>query len=154
MVSISGYGSFQVTSCVVLAKNRQTSENKNRKDYATEKWEQDVRDSLSKKKAATTGSNLSKQDRALVAVQLAEESEIRKRISLQQAKLKRGVELCVSLVASNTEKMQRHVGELAGLLLGSAFGEGSFLLDSRPFEVFMVSPAQTKTDEISCCRSN
>lgn len=113
-------------------------ENKNRKDYATEKWEQEVRDSLVKKKAATVGGKRSKQDEALVAAQLAKESEVRARILIQQAKLKRGVELVSSIVASNAEKMQRHVDELVKLLLSSAFGAGSFLSDERPFEVFLV----------------
>jgi len=122
----------------VLSTKKEAVENKNRKDYATEKWEQEVRDSLVKKKAATVGGKRSKQDEALVAAQLAKESEVRARILIQQAKLKRGVELVSSIVASNAEKMQRHVDELVKLLLSSAFGAGSFLSDERPFEVFLV----------------
>jgi len=122
-----------------LSTKKETVENKNRKDYATEKWEQEVRQSLTKKKAASVGASLSKQDKALVAAQLAKEAETRMRISKLQARLRRGVELVSSLVVSNAEKMERHVGELAKMMLVTAFGAGSFLLDGRPFDVFMVS---------------
>jgi hypothetical protein len=124
---------------LVLSTKKDAAENKNRKDYVTEKWEQEVRESLAKKKAATVGGNLSKQDKALVAAQLAKEAEIRRRIAMQQAKLKRGAALISSLVASSAEIMERHVGEMAHLLLVTAFGAGSFLLNGRPFEVFLVS---------------
>ena len=123
----------------VLSNKKETVENKNRKDYATEKWEQEVRDSLTKRKATNSEANLSKQDKALVAAQLVTETEIRSRIATVQARLKRGVELVASLVASNAERMQRHTGLLARSLLDSAFGPGSFLLDGRAFEVFLVS---------------
>jgi hypothetical protein len=111
-------------------------ENKNRKDYADAKWEQEVRDSLAKKKTAGTGANLSKQDKALVAAQMAKEAEIRGKIAEIQARLRRGIELVSALVASNAEAVGTRVGEMASLMLESVLGVGSFLLDSRAFEVF------------------
>ena len=121
-----------------MATKKAAVEDKNRKDYLTDKWEQEVRESLTKKKTAGAGDNLSKSDKALVAAQLAKETDLRARISAQQAKVKRGVELVMSLSASNTDIMQRYSGELAELLLVTASGTGSFLLDQRPFEVFLV----------------
>ena len=111
-------------------------ENKNRKDYATEKWEQEVRESLQKKKPATLA-NLSKADRAAVNAQLAKEAAVRSQIAIVQARLTRGVELVRSLVASNAEAMEKHVGELARLLLNSVFASGSFLVDNKAFAVFL-----------------
>jgi len=125
----------------VLAPKKDAVENKNRKDYATEKWEQEVRDSLSKKKT-TTNVKLSKADQAAVAAQMAKEAGIRQQIIEVQARLRRGVELVRSLVASNAEAMERHVGELAKMLLHSVFGVGSFLADNKAFEVFLVSSEQ------------
>jgi hypothetical protein len=73
----------------VLAPKKDAVENKNRKDYATEKWEQEVRASLAKKKTASTA-NLSKADKAAVSAQLAREAAVRNQIVVVQAKLKRG----------------------------------------------------------------
>ena len=100
----------------VLSPKKDVVENKNRKDYATEKWEQEVRESLAKKKTTSTA-NLSKADKAAVQAQLAKEAAVRQQIVVVQAKLRRGVELVSSLVNSNAEAMERYVGELAKLLL-------------------------------------
>lgn len=71
--------------------------------------------------------------------QLAKEAEVRTKISAVQARMKRGLEVVYALTASNAERVEREVGELAQILLSSAFSDGSFLLDQRAFEVFMVS---------------
>ena len=131
-----------------MATKKATVEDKNRKDYVTDKWEQEVRESLTKKKTASVGEILSKSDKALVAAQVAKETDIRTHISVLQAKVKRGVELVMSLVASNTDMMQRYVGELAESLLVTAFGTGSFLLDQRPFEVFLVGPSEERDPSV------
>ena len=123
----------------VLSTKKDGSENKNRKDYATDKWEQEIRETVAKKRASTTGANLSKADKALVSAQLAKEAETRKAIVATQGRLQEGVELIASLVASNTEAMRRCVGEMAALLLGTVFGPGSFFMDYRAFEVLLVS---------------
>lgn len=101
-----------------------------------------MRESLAKKKPAA---NLSKADRAAVNAQLAKEAAVRERIAVVQAKLQRGVELVQALVASSAEAMEKHVGELAQLLLGSVFASGSFLVDDKAFGVFLVS----STDDVT-----
>lgn len=123
----------------VLATKKDTVEDKNRRDYATEKWEAEVRDSLAKKRAAAGTAKLSKADQAAVNAQLAKEGEVRQRIAQVQAKMKRGLEVVAALVASNAERVEREVGILAKNLLATAFAEGAFLLDGRAFEVFLVS---------------
>lgn len=123
----------------VLSTKKDAVESKNRKDYATEKWEQEVRDSQKQKKSTSVGGNLSKAEKAMVAAQMVKEAEVRRQISACQARLNRGVELVSSLILSNSEAMNRHVGSLAQLLLGSVFGPGSFLVVSRAFDVFLVS---------------
>lgn len=123
----------------MLSTKKDAPENKNRKDYATEKWEQEVRESLKKK--AATNVKLNKADQAAVNAQLAKEAAVRARVASVQARLSRGVDLVAALVASNAEMMERHVGELATLLLNSVFGPGSFLVDNKAFRVFLVSRA-------------
>lgn len=118
-------------------------ENKNRKDYATEKWEEEIREAVAKKKSTQPGAKLSKADQALVTAQMGKEADTRKRISTVRASLHRGTELIRSLVASNSEAVSKHLRTMAESLLNSVFGPGSFLVDERVFTVFLVSPSAT-----------
>lgn len=120
-------------------------ENKNRKDYATEKWEEEIREAVAKKKATRPGAKLSKQDQALVNAQMAKEAEIRTQITTTQASLRRGVELVRSLVAANSEAVSKHLRIMSDCLLASVFGPGSFLVDDRVFPVFLVSPVHSSS---------
>ncbi|WVF72242.1 hypothetical protein IAT40_007054 [Kwoniella sp. CBS 6097] len=122
---------------ILNAKKDSAPENKNSKNYHTEKWEQEVRESLAKKKATQVGAKLSKADQALVNGQLAKEAETRKQITIVQGQLKRGVELVAALTKASSEEVAKHVDELATALLASAFSSGNFLVDSRAFEVFI-----------------
>lgn len=123
---------------------KSVAENKNRKDYADHKWDQEVRASLAAKKAASGAAGgsakLSKADQALVDAQKAKEAEVRQRIAEVQARLRRGTELVASLIASNGAAAQREAGNLAKAMLSTVFGRGSFLVDqdTRAFEVFLV----------------
>lgn len=114
-------------------------ENKNRKDYATEKWEQEVRESLAKKRTATAGVKHSKQDQALINAQLAKESATRQQIRHVQGALNRGIELVSALTKAGNVEVERCVGGMAAALLSSVFAAGSFLVDGRAFDVFSVS---------------
>lgn len=116
---------------------KKEGENKNRKNYADEKWEQEVRDELAKKKATTIAKNLSKQDKALVAAQQAKEADIRAQIANVQARLRRGLELVAALADSHVSAVENQLDTLANLLLQSVFGPGAFLVDSRSFDVFI-----------------
>ncbi|WRT67086.1 uncharacterized protein IL334_004052 [Kwoniella shivajii] len=122
----------------VLNQKKDTgAENKNRKDYATEKWEQEIRESLAKKKTTQVGAKLSKQDQALVNAQLAKEAETRSQIAKVQGQLNRGVEMVSALTKSLSEDSRTHVDEIAKLLLASVFSVGHFLIDERAFDVFI-----------------
>lgn len=121
----------------VLNTKKAEVENKNRKNYADEKWEAEVRAELAKKKATTVAKNLSKQDKALVAAQVAKEADIRQRIVLIQARLRRGLELVAALTDSRVTAVENQLGTLSNLLIKSVFGPGAFLVDSRSFEVFI-----------------
>ncbi|WVR05268.1 hypothetical protein IAU60_002280 [Kwoniella sp. DSM 27419] len=122
----------------VLNQKKDTgTENKNSKNYATEKWEQEVRESLAKKKTTQVGAKLSKQDQALVNAQMAKEAETRKAIATVQGQLQRGVELVAALTASLSGEVNRHIDELASGLLASVFSSGNFLVGGRAFEVFI-----------------
>jgi type I site-specific restriction endonuclease len=131
---------WSTTDCPVLAPKKDKVEDKNRRDYATEKWEAEVRASQLAKRAASGGAKLSKADQAAVAAQLAKEAEIRAKIASVQAKLQRGMQVVRALVSSNASQVEKEVGTLAKALLASVFAEGAFLLDESAFEVFLVRP--------------
>ncbi|ORX39844.1 regulation of translational elongation-related protein [Kockovaella imperatae] len=120
----------------VLSSKKDVAENKNRKDYATDKWEQEVRDALARKKTLV-GANLSKADKAAVTAQMNKEAEVRTQILLAQGRLREGVQLVSSLAASNSEGMKRYVGEMLKLLIRSVYGPGNFLMDEQVFSVVL-----------------
>ncbi|KIR26892.1 50S small subunit ribosomal protein L19 [Cryptococcus deuterogattii LA55] len=121
---------------VLAQKKDGTPENKNRKDYATEKWEQEVRESLAKKRAATAGVKLSKQDQALVSAQLTKEAATRQQIRQVQGSLNRGIALVSALTKAGNVEVERFAGGMAAALLSSVFAAGSFLVEGRAFDVF------------------
>jgi hypothetical protein len=104
----------------VLSQKKDTNENKNRRDYATEKWEEEIREAVAKKRAAAGNVKLSKADQAAVNAQLAREAEVRTRIAGVQARMLRGLEVVAALTASNAVRVEREVGEMAQILLASA----------------------------------
>jgi hypothetical protein len=124
---------------LVLSSKKDATDVKNRKGYADDKWDQEVRANVARKKAASGALNLSKQDKALVDAQLAREAETRQKINLLQAKLQRGVELVSSLVTSLAEQVNRHVGEMAKRMLATVFQSGSILVNEvKAVQTFIV----------------
>jgi hypothetical protein len=53
-------------------------------------------------------------------------------------------------VSSNAEAVERHVGDMAEMMLQSVFGPGSFLVDQRAFDVFVVSFFVEYFDRLTC----
>ncbi|CAG8528815.1 4749_t:CDS:10 [Funneliformis caledonium] len=88
-------------------------ENRNRKDYKTEKWERELRESIAKKKGTT---KLTKEEQAAVDAQLAKESEIRKNVEQVRLTLIRGLDIVDALVESNSEAIEQHIVEFMRLL--------------------------------------
>nr|ODN81184.1 50S small subunit ribosomal protein L19 [Cryptococcus depauperatus CBS 7841] len=126
------------TTFVDVLNQRKSSiiENRNRKDYATEKWEQEVREALAKKRAAIQGHKLNKQEQALVSAQLLKEKEIKDRMWKLQARLIRGTEIVAALAKTETGEVGKYVGEMATCLLRSVFGPASFFVIPRAFQIF------------------
>jgi hypothetical protein len=125
----------------VLAKKKETPVEKG-KDSELRKWEAELRKSLATKKPANA-SNLSKQDRALVDAQLAEEAQIRSKVALVKNRLDRGLQLVRSMVAANNAEFHAMISSIASLLLSGAVGRGALLVGSDAFETYVVSKARS-----------
>lgn len=106
------------------------------KDYATAKWEAELRKTLKNKKPASA--TLSKQDQALVQEQLRKESEIRRRVSYAKRKLEHGLELVHSLASARVDEFRLYLSNVAALLLSGAFGQASLLIENKAFYTFLV----------------
>jgi hypothetical protein len=93
-------------------------ENRNRKDYQTEKWERELRESIAKKKGdpSLRTPKLTKEEQAAVDAQLAKESEIRKDVEKIRLKLTRGLDIVNALVESNSEVVEKHIVEFMRML--------------------------------------
>src|SRR5437016_3129077 len=97
---------------IVLKRNKKNVvENRNRKDYQTEKWEREIRESIAKKKGSSQASKLTKEEQAAVSAQLAKESEIRKAVEKTRLKLTRGLDVMDALVEGNPEATEKHIVE-------------------------------------------
>ncbi|EJT96915.1 ARM repeat-containing protein [Dacryopinax primogenitus] len=133
----------------VLAAKKPVVADKNRKDYAIEKWEQELRQSVAAKKAGKTVT-LSKQDQALVDAQLAKESEIRNSINRLQRQAERGLALVRSLVQGDNETFHQQLYSVVNLLLAGVLSHGSALAGSAAFDTYLelskcVSPRISET---------
>ncbi|CAI2178661.1 6583_t:CDS:10, partial [Funneliformis geosporum] len=101
----------------VLKRNKKTLvENRNRKDYKTEKWERELRESIAKKKGDSSRTKLTKEEQSAVDAQLAKESEIRKNVEQVRLTLLRGLDIVDALVEGNSEAIEKHIVEFMRLL--------------------------------------
>ncbi|CAG8763342.1 4259_t:CDS:2, partial [Dentiscutata heterogama] len=99
----------------VLKNKKQVVENRNKKDYHTEKWEREVREKIAQKKGTSTP-KLTKEEQAAVSAQLAKESETRKTVENVRQKLIMGLDIVDAMVKGNSEATEQYIVELMNLL--------------------------------------
>ncbi|RIB06925.1 armadillo-type protein [Gigaspora rosea] len=99
----------------VLRNKKQVVENRNKKDYQTEKWEREVREKIAQKKGTSTP-KLTKEEQAAVSAQLAKESETRKAVENVRLKLMRGLDVVDAMVKGNSVAIEQYIVELMKLL--------------------------------------
>lgn len=129
-----------LTICgIVLGQKKDASLNKNSKTYNQDKWDQEVRDSIAKKKAAASGGTLSKQDQALVDSQLAQESKIRLKLESLQRSLCTSLDVIQSMLNARSEVFDRHLPEALSLVISQAVGPAAFLAGERACSLYLVS---------------
>ena len=90
------------------------------KDAAMEKWDAEMRASLSSKKAdkdTLDPSKLSKQDRELVEAQLRVEGETRKRVQRAYDDALRSLSLLRSIIDTKAEEVADYVPDIVDLIL-------------------------------------
>ena len=100
-------------------------------------WEEEIRKSLATKKA--TAATLSKQQQALMQVQLEKEAKTRRHVQDIWANLTRGLHLVRSVVRAGVDEFHSYMTSVLFLLLNGALSRGSFLVGSIAFETYLVS---------------
>ncbi|CAG8487765.1 9221_t:CDS:10 [Ambispora leptoticha] len=124
----------------VLKRNKKNvAENRNRKDYQTEKWEREVREEIAKKKGATKAANapkLSKDEQAAVNAQLAKESKIRKQVQEVHFRYIRGLDIIKAMIKGNAENLKDYVAELMRLLT-FVVKNGRVLVGDKAIETYL-----------------
>ena len=121
----------------MLASKKPTTVQKG-KDQDIQKWEAEVRKTLSNKKG-TGEQSLSKQDEALVKAQLAKEASIRQTVNSSKQRILDGLELAQSLIAAQSDAFQSHISLVGSLLLACALGRPADLAGSMIYDTYIVN---------------
>lgn len=90
---------------------------------------------------------MSKQDQALVKVQLEKEAVVRKRVASIKSRLERGLAFVRSLVKSKAEELRIHISSLVEVLFSGVSGFAVSLIGDDAFKTYLVSGQ-------SCCRND
>jgi hypothetical protein len=102
----------------VLRKDKQVVEDKNRRNYATEKWEQDLRAELAAKRAAQEKKpRMTRDEIALVETQRQRESEIRRSVQSISERLERGLNVLEAIIEGDASAAHEHLPRIQALLL-------------------------------------
>ncbi|WPH00312.1 Hypothetical protein R9X50_00313700 [Acrodontium crateriforme] len=114
----------------VLSKQTSTQEiSKNSKDYDTLKWEEELRAQLAQKRGQSK--KLKPEEQAKVNAQLAKESEVRNRVAVIDARLRRGIGVITALCTGPPTQADEWFGPAANLLFDTIqAGAGLILGDT------------------------
>ena len=127
----------QCVESVLAPKNNSTQDSRG-KDREIEKWEAEVRKTLTNKAPATA--SLTKQEQNLVHAQLEKEAQIRGRVASLKVTIERGLNFIYGLVQANVPETKSYISIIVSLLLqGCLSDKGSALLKQSAFDAYMVN---------------
>lgn len=121
----------------VLASKSSQAQDKNRKGYAIEQWENEIRESIAAKKKTTQ--KLAPKDKAAVDAQLEKEKGVRKEVQNVYEKLRIGLMSVKAISAARVDELKPYVYELVLLLLKGALLKGGMLVEHDAVDAYLVS---------------
>ncbi|KAI9261620.1 armadillo-type protein [Phascolomyces articulosus] len=122
----------------VLNKNKKTvTENRNRKGYDDDQWEQELRAELAKKKGMTTTKKLTKEEQTAVNAQRKKEAEIRQHVQHVHHQLLLGLQIIHALVSGNRQDLVDDLVALVSTLLAIAKAHGGLLVGDKIVNTFL-----------------
>ncbi|KAI9312237.1 armadillo-type protein [Dichotomocladium elegans] len=119
-------------------KNKNVSENRNRKGFADDKWEEELRAELAKKKGLDKQKKLTKEEQTAVSAQLKKEAEIRSRIQKVYDTLSLGLQIVHALVKGNSDDLSGSLVTLVRTLLAIAGANGGVLLGDDLVDAYLA----------------
>ena len=121
----------------VLAAKTSQVQDKNRKGYAIEQWENEIRQSIAAKKQTTQ--KLSPKDKAEVDAQLEKEKVVRERVQDTYEKLSIGLISLKAIAIAKVDEIKSYIYDLVLLLLKGALLKGGMLVEGDAVETYLVS---------------
>ncbi|TIA90061.1 hypothetical protein E3P99_01792 [Wallemia hederae] len=120
----------------VLAAKSGQAQDKNRKGYAIEQWENEIRESIAAKKKTTQ--KLSPKDKAAVDAQLEKEKGVRQQVQGVYERLRIGLMSVKAIAAAHVDELKPYVYELVLLLLKGALLKGSMLIEHDAVDAYLT----------------
>ncbi|KAI8144145.1 armadillo-type protein [Fennellomyces sp. T-0311] len=120
----------------VLSKNKKGATESRGRKGADEKWEEELRAELAKKKG-TPAKKLTKDEQAAVDKQRKLEAETRGQVQTVCNHLSLGLDIIHSLVIGNPNDLKESLSELVSTLLSIAKAHGGLLVGERIVDTFM-----------------
>ncbi|KAI9014595.1 armadillo-type protein [Phycomyces nitens] len=113
----------------VLKKNKSVaSDNRNRKGYEDQKWEEELRAELAKKKGIAITQKLTREEQAVLDTQRKKEHEIRSHVQQVYEKITLGLHIVRALVTGNGEALSDYLVVLVRVLLNLATKNAGLLV--------------------------
>ena len=107
------------------------------KDAEIERWEEEIRTTVAKKRG-TTSAKLSKADEALVQAQRQKEEITRKKVESLKQRVLEGLEIVRSLIATSSKAFRSQISLALGPLLACATSWPAELVDGEFFNIYVV----------------
>lgn len=126
---------------VLKRSQKNVVEDRNRKGYAEEKWEREVREQIAKKKGtdASKQQKLTKDEQATVDAQMAKEAGIRKHVQEVYGKLIRGLQITRAMINGSKEALEERLVELVRILLAVAEKGAGVLVEENIVDTYLVN---------------
>jgi hypothetical protein len=139
---------FRFIAVLATQKPKATQSFKNSKEREIEIWENELRESLARKRPATA--TLSKSDKALFDKQLAKEAGIRQEMREALGRLRRGFALLLCLVDSGVEAVQEHLAQMINDVLAVIVTRPVTLIAPEAFATYLVRLLSILPHRFSC----
>ncbi|KAI7873032.1 armadillo-type protein [Spinellus fusiger] len=121
----------------VLKKNTTVSEHRNKKGYADQKWEEELRAELAKKKGISQTQKLTKEEQLALDTQRKKERDIRTHVQSVHDKMTLGLHVVRALVVGNVETLSDHLSVLVPVLLNIATKNAGLLVGQEITDTYI-----------------
>ncbi|RUS19023.1 armadillo-type protein [Endogone sp. FLAS-F59071] len=124
---------------VLKRSQKNVVEDRNRKSYAEEKWEREVREQIAKKKGtdASKQQKLTKDEQATVDAQTAKEAGIRKQVQEVYGRLIRGLQITRAMINGSKKALEERLVELVRILLAVAEKGAGVLVEENIVDTYL-----------------